>query len=136
MNASSLASVFAVTLAATCLVGCGPTTVAAAIIASQEKKSSSKKKTSSASRTAKLSWSPPTHRVNGEPLGSDLAGYKVYRGTASRTYDTVVDINDPLMTTTEFTTLPPGRYYFAVSAYDQNGLESGYSNEADKLIIE
>ena len=25
---------------------------------------------------------------------------------------------------------------FAVSAYDNDGLESGYSNEADKLIIE
>ena len=135
MKSSILASIFSAALAGS-LAGCGPTTVAAAIYASQDRKSSSKKKTSSASRTAELRWLPPTHRVTGEPLGNDLAGYKLYRGSASRTYDTFVDIPDPLTTTYIFDTLPPGRYYFAVSAYDTNGLESGYSNERDRLIIE
>ena len=64
---------------------------------------------------------------------TDLAGYKVYWGTASRTYGTPVTIG--LITTYTVTGLPPGHtYYFAVTAFNDSGLESGYSNEVYKLI--
>lgn len=125
--------------------GCGPALAATVVEMEKKKKADEKKKkkkkqgqannTSTAGPgTAKLSWTPPISRVDGTPLGSDLAGYKVYRGTTSRTYDTVVDLSNPLTTNHFFEQMPPGRYFFAVSAYDSRGLESGYSTEVDKLV--
>jgi hypothetical protein len=66
-----------------------------------------------------LAWDP-----NAE---TDLAGYKVYIGNASRTYGTPVVIGT--QTTYTFTGLVPGTYYFAVTAVNTAGLESGFSNE-------
>jgi hypothetical protein len=63
---------------------------------------------------------------------SDLAGYKVYYGTASGVYGTPITIGT--QTTYTVTGLPPGTYYFAVTAYNTSGLESGYSNEVSQTI--
>ncbi|NWG13123.1 MAG: fibronectin type III domain-containing protein [Acidobacteria bacterium] len=71
-----------------------------------------------------LAWDPNTE--------TDLAGYKVYYGTASRTYGPPVTIG--LQTTYTVTNLPPGTYYFAVTAYNTAGLESGFSNEVSANI--
>ena len=63
--------------------------------------------------------------ANTEP---DLAGYKLYCGAASGSYDTVIDVGNS--TTYTLTDLPAGRtYYIAATAYNTAGLESGYSNE-------
>lgn len=125
--------------AALAVQGCGPGIALGVTALDKEKNSKGYQNLpppadAPSSRDARLAWDPPTHRVNGEPLGADLRGYKIYRGTRSRYYDTVVDQADPLNTQFVFNDLPPGTYYFAVSAYDHNGLESGYSNEATKLI--
>lgn len=73
-----------------------------------------------ASGVPTLFWTP-----NGE---SDLAGYKVYYGTAPRTYSAVVDAGN--VTTFTAANLTAGvTYYFAVTAYDAAGSESGFSNE-------
>src|SRR5205085_7771374 len=67
-----------------------------------------------------LAWDPNTE--------SDLAGYKVYIGTASGVYTTTIDVGN--VTTYTVTGLAPGAtYYFVVTAYDTGGLESGFSNE-------
>jgi hypothetical protein len=58
---------------------------------------------------------------------SDLAGYKIYYGTAPGVYGTSITIGT--QTTYTLTGLPPGTYYIAVTAYNTAGLESGYSNE-------
>jgi hypothetical protein len=79
-----------------------------------------------------LSWQAPTQNVDGSPL-TDLAGYKVYWGTQSRSYGAPVVINDPAVTRWE-ADLPPGVYYFALTAFDAAGSESGYSNEVIKTI--
>ncbi len=72
-----------------------------------------------------LEWDP-----NSE---SDLAGYKVYYGTASRTYGSPIVLGK--VTTYTVTGLTPGTtYYFAVTAYNTAGLESGYSNEVFTTI--
>lgn len=72
-----------------------------------------------------LSWS-----ANSE---SDLQGYKVYYGTSSRAYvfsrlignQTVYTLNQ----------LEAGKiYYFAVTAVDTSGNESGYSEEWNRII--
>jgi len=87
-----------------------------------------------ATNSAILSWDPPTTNVDGTPL-TDLAGYKIYYGTQSRSYDHVITIEDPDVTTYEVTDLTPGEtYYFAVTAFDVSGNESDYSNEVSKTI--
>lgn len=79
-----------------------------------------------------LHWQAPTQNVDGSPL-TDLAGYNVYWGTASRSYQSSHTIDDPGVTEWEVTA-PPGTYYFALTAFDAEGSESGYSNEVIKTI--
>jgi len=81
--------------------------------------------TARTSGKAILTWDPNTE--------SDLTGYKVYVGTTSRSYGPPVDVGK--VTTFEIINLQAGKtYYFAVTAYDNSGNESGYSNEANKSI--
>ena len=81
--------------------------------------------------TATLSWDAPTTNTDGTEL-TDLTGYKVYYGTSSGVYDNVIDVAD--VTTYTLTDIAPATYYFAVTAYDELGNESDYSNEVSKTI--
>jgi fibronectin type 3 domain-containing protein len=68
--------------------------------------------------------------ANTEP---DLAGYRVHYGTASGSYTTSVDVHK--VTTSSIGTLTAGQtYYFAVTAYDASGNESGYSNPVSYAV--
>ena len=70
-------------------------------------------------------WDPNT-----EP---DLAGYKVYYGTSSRSYSVVVDVGN--VTSFRIDDLTEGvRYFFAVTAYDTAGNESDFSEEVSTVI--
>jgi len=81
--------------------------------------------TTPASTKATLTWDPNVE--------SDLAGYKVYAGTASGTYGAPVDVGK--VTTFEVINLASGQtYYFAVIAYNTSSQESGYSNEVSKIV--
>ena len=64
-----------------------------------------------------------------DPSPSDgVTGYRVHVGLQSGSYSTQFTI--PNQTTYTVTDLAPGGpYYFAVTAFDANGNESGYSNE-------
>ncbi len=82
--------------------------------------------------TASLSWVAPTTNVDGTPL-TDLAGYKIYYGTSSGNYTSNINIGNA--TNYQVANLTNGLiYYFAVTASDTSGNESGYSNEASKTI--
>lgn len=77
-------------------------------------------------KTVTLGWDP-----NAE---SDLAGYKIHWGNAAGQYANHADV--PLSTlasksapTWTSPALQPGTYYFAATAYNTGGMESGYSNE-------
>jgi hypothetical protein len=63
---------------------------------------------------------------------SNIAGYKVYIGTASGVYGTPITIAN--QTTYTVTGLTAGKYYFAVTAFDTGGAESTYSNEVSTTI--
>lgn len=68
---------------------------------------------------------------NSEP---DLAGYKIYYGTASGTYGSSIDVGMPASSggaiTYSLTGFTPGQtYYVVVRAYDTSGNESTSSNE-------
>jgi hypothetical protein len=68
--------------------------------------------------------------ANTEP---DLAGYKVHYGTASGSYTTSVDVHK--VTTSSIGALTAGQtYYFAVTAYNASGNESGYSNQVSYSV--
>jgi hypothetical protein len=79
-----------------------------------------------------FAWDAPTTNTDGTLL-TDLAGYKVYYGQASRQYDVSVDAG--LATTAALSGLEAGRtYYFAVTAYDTSAQESDFSNEVLRVI--
>jgi len=67
-----------------------------------------------------LAWNPDT--------GTNIAGYKLYYGVASRTYTNSINVGNATNATV------PGLvggtvYYFAATAYDTSGMESDYSSE-------
>ncbi|MEW6053690.1 MAG: DUF1566 domain-containing protein [Nitrospirota bacterium] len=79
-----------------------------------------------------LSWHPPTVNEDGTPL-TDLAGYKIYYGTVSRSYSQSIDVGNNTMKTVSG--LSEGAtYYFAVTAYNTSQKESKYSNEIGRTI--
>ena len=80
---------------------------------------------------ATLSWDAPITNTDGTDL-TDLAGYKLYYGTSPGTYDSVIDAAK--VTTYTVSDLTPATYYFAVTAYDEGGNESNYSNEVSKTV--
>ena len=64
---------------------------------------------------------------------ADLAGYKVYIGTASQTFSQIVDVGH--VTAFTVTDLQEGEtYYSAVTAYDIYMNESDFSNEVSTTI--
>ncbi len=72
------------------------------------------------SAQATMSWNP-----NNE---GELAGYKVYYGNSSGSYSSSIDVGN--QTSYTISNLVEGEiYFFAATAYDLAGNESGYSNE-------
>jgi hypothetical protein len=64
---------------------------------------------------------------------SDIAGYKVYYGTATHNYQNMLDVGP--FTTAVIDGLNGGvTYYFAVTAYDTSGNESVNSQEVQAII--
>ncbi len=64
---------------------------------------------------------------------ADLAGYKLYVGTASGVYNQVLDAG---MVTSYKMTLPKGvTYFFSITAYDRSGNESSRSTEVSRSIF-
>ena len=83
--------------------------------------------------SATLSWAAPTTRTDGTPL-TNLAGYTVFYGRMSGTYDYQIDINNPGVSTYIVENLVSGNWYFALAAYDSQGIESDRSNEVLRQI--
>ncbi len=75
----------------------------------------------------RISWNP-----NSE---SDLAGYRIYYGTSSKSYSGIVDVgNETIFTLTGLTS--GTTYFIAVTAYDTSFNQSGYSNEVSGIAID
>ncbi len=83
-----------------------------------------------------LEYEPPTENVDGSEL-LDLAGYKYYWGPQSRQYIDSFAITDETITEGDFQitlTALVTEYYVALTALDEDGNESGYSNEVLKTV--
>jgi len=83
--------------------------------------------------SATLSWMPPTRNTDGSVL-TNLAGYRVYWGSAAGNYTSSITLNTAGLTSYVVENLAPGTYYFAVSALNSGGVESVLSNTASKTI--
>jgi len=73
-----------------------------------------------------LAWNP-----NSEP---DISGYRVYYGTNPGSYGQPINVGN-ITTATIPNLSDAATYYFAVTAYNTSGLESGFSNEVAKVSV-
>ncbi len=64
----------------------------------------------------------------------DLQGYKIHYGTESQTYTADISVDNPTVTTYLVSTLPAGKYFFAVTAYNSVGVESSPSDEVSATL--
>jgi hypothetical protein len=88
----------------------------------------------STSQTAIVSWTPPVQRTDGSAL-TDLAGYRIYYGKGLNSLTQIIDITNAGQTSQFIDNLDTGTWYFAVTAYTNDGLESEMSNLGAKRIL-
>ena len=84
-----------------------------------------------ATGSVSLAWDAPTQNLNGTPI-TNLSGFNVYYGTASRTYTHMINVRN--VTSYTVNSLPSATYYFAITTYDSSGIESDYSDEISLTI--
>ena len=82
----------------------------------------------SGSGSVNLSWVAPTENSDGTAL-TDLKGFKIHYGAQSQSYTGSIAVDNPTLTTYLVNSLPAGKYYFAVTAFNSAGLESSLSDE-------
>jgi hypothetical protein len=72
---------------------------------------------------ATLDWQPPTQNSDGSTL-TNLAGYTVYYGTSPDNLSKSVKVTNPGLTAYSVAGLTSGTWYFAVTSYSADGVES------------
>lgn len=82
---------------------------------------------------AELTWAPPTEYTDGTPLRG-LAGYRVYYGRLPNALSETIVISDPAANTAVVRYLGVGTWYFAVTAYTSDGIESDRTQPVWKSI--
>ena len=82
---------------------------------------------------ATLDWEPPTEREDGTPL-TNLAGYRLLYGQTSGGYTEEIRIENPGVTSFVVDNLNSGEWYFAMTAFDADGMESALSEETTRTI--
>lgn len=83
-----------------------------------------------------LSWVAPAQRSdNITPLLlSEIAGYRIYYGSAPGIYPNQVNINDGSVVQKTMNNMSPGTYYFVLTTIDMDGRESAFSSMVTKSI--
>ncbi len=75
-----------------------------------------------------LRWLPPTTRSDGSFLpANELAGFRIYMGKSKDNLAPIVDLINDNNNEHVVENLSQGSYYFAISAYDSEGMESSMS---------
>ena len=83
--------------------------------------------------TALVSWRAPTQNTDGSAI-TDLAGYKIYYGSAPGDYDKTILIDTVGVSEYMVEGLGKSDWYFAVTAFNSRGIESDYSEEVYKAV--
>ena len=86
-----------------------------------------------ASSSVSLSWEAPTQNNDGSPI-TNLAGYKIHYGTSSDSYTETVALSNAGLTRYVIDNLKSGTYYFAITAYNAQGIESSLSGEIATMV--
>jgi hypothetical protein len=84
--------------------------------------------TNTTSGSVTLNWSAPVSNTDGSAL-TNLSGYKVFYGTASRTYSKTLTLSGAGSTSVVISGLTSGTWYFAIKSYNTSGVYSAYSGE-------
>lgn len=83
--------------------------------------------------SATLTWSAPSQNTDGSAV-TDLAGFRVYHGTAANALNDVVELQGAGSSSYTYGQLGSGTHYFAVSAFTTGGAESALSAVGSKTI--
>lgn len=76
-----------------------------------------------------LSWVAPSEREDNTPISmSEIAGYRIYYGTAPGDYQYDIEINDAYNDAADISLLQ-GTYYAVITTVDVDGRESVFSEE-------
>jgi fibronectin type 3 domain-containing protein len=73
-----------------------------------------------------LNWTAST--------ATDVAGYKVYRGTSPGVYTTTISLNSPVTNYNDQGLATGTTYFYVVTAVSAAGVESVFSNEVQVTI--
>lgn len=87
----------------------------------------------STDKSVDVTWSAPTTNTNGSAL-TDLAGYTIHYGKSPGALTQTVKIPNAGASDHVVQGLTGGTWYFAVTAYTNTGLQSGYSTVVSKTI--
>jgi hypothetical protein len=82
-----------------------------------------------------LSWTAPVARTDGSPLTmSEVAGFTVHYGTSTGSHPNILNVDDGSATSVTVADLQVGTYYLVVTTRDNEGRESGDSDEVAKVV--
>ena len=82
-----------------------------------------------------LGWTAPTTRADGTPLSlADIDGFRIYYGESAGDYTDSVEVADGTAQTVTVNDIPVGTYHVAITAFDANGSESGFSSEIPMTV--
>jgi len=84
--------------------------------------------------SANLSWSAPTTNVDGTPL-HNLAAFIIYYGQSPLSLDRFVAVSDPRSTSYAVGGLSEAIWYFAVTSYTAEGVESDRSVTVSHSVL-
>ena len=87
-----------------------------------------------ATGSATISWLTPTENYDGSPL-MNLAGFRVYWGAEGDTYTNTLTFTNPGLTAVVVDNLTPDTWLFAVTAINEHGVESSFSNVTVKTVL-
>jgi hypothetical protein len=82
---------------------------------------------------ATLDWMPPTENSDGTML-TNLGGYTVYYGTSPSDLSQTVKVSNPGLASYTVTGLTSGTWYFAVTSYSADGVESTRTSSVSTTI--
>ena len=80
-----------------------------------------------------LSWVPPRQNADGSVL-TDLAGYQIYYGRNADALDQAVKLGNPGLTRYVIDNLSAARWFFSMTSFNSQGVESERSAIASKTI--
>jgi len=81
-----------------------------------------------------INWSPATTNVDGSSL-TNLAAHIIYYGLSPLSLDRFAVVENPRLTRYTVGGLAQATWYFAITSYNADGVESGRSDTVSKFVV-